>query len=210
MILARWCRTAAYNPRVDVPSAILTLFLIMDPLGNIPLFLAALATVRPERRRIVLMREIAIAYLVLLAAVLVGKYVLRFLGLEQETISIAGGIVLFLIALRMIFPGEGSVAGDTLEGEPFIVPLAVPLLAGPSALAAVLLLERSSPGHTAALVTAVTIAWALSGAILLSSTFFYRLLRERGLIAMERLMGMLLVMIAVQMFMNGVRAFLVR
>jgi multiple antibiotic resistance protein len=195
---------------VDVPSAILTLFLIMDPLGNIPLFLAALKPVRPERRRLVLVREIAIAYLVLVAAVLVGQHVLRVLGLEQETVSIGGGIVLFLIAVRMIFPGDGSIAGDTPEGEPFIVPLAVPFVAGPSAVAAVLLLERSAPGHTAALLAAVTIAWALSGVILLSSTFFYRLLRERGLIAVERLMGMLLVMIAVQMFMSGVRAFLVR
>ena len=182
----------------------------MDPLGNIPLFLAALKSVRPERRRLVLVREIAIAYLVLVAAVLVGQHVLRFLGLEQETVSIGGGIVLFLIAVRMIFPGEGSMAGDTPEGEPFIVPLAVPFVAGPSAVAAVLLLERSAPGHTAALLAAVTIAWALSGVILLSSTFFYRLLRERGLIAVERLMGMLLVMIAVQMFMNGVRDFLAR
>jgi MarC family membrane protein len=195
---------------VDVPSAILTLFLIMDPLGNIPLFLSALKTVRPERRRLVLVREISIAYLVLVAAVLVGQHVLRFLGLEQETVSIAGGIVLFLIAVRMIFPGEGSMVADTPEGEPFIVPLAVPFVAGPSAVAAVLLLERSAPGQTLALLTAVTIAWALSGAILLSSTFFYRLLRERGLIAVERLMGMLLVMIAVQMFMSGVRAFLAR
>jgi multiple antibiotic resistance protein len=110
----------------------------------------------------------------------------------------------------MIFPGDGSIAGDTPEGEPFIVPLAVPFVAGPSAVAAVLLLERSAPGHTAALLAAVTIAWALSAVILLSSTFFYRLLRERGLIAVERLMGMLLVMIAVQMFMSGVRSFLVR
>ena len=195
---------------MDVLSAIVTLFLIMDPLGNIPLFLTALKVVRPERRRIVLLREIAIAYLVLVACVLVGNHVLQFLGLDQETISIAGGIVLFLIALRMIFPGEGPVAGDSLEGEPFIVPLAVPLFAGPSALAAVLLLERSAPGHTAALLTAVTIAWALSGLILLASPFFYRLLRERGLVAVERLMGMLLVMIAVQMFMDGVRTFLAR
>jgi multiple antibiotic resistance protein len=195
---------------VDLVSAVVTLFLIMDPLGNIPMFLAALKPVRPERRRTVLLREIAIAYVVLLLCLFLGNYALRILGLEQETISIAGGIVLFLIALRMIFPVETVRAADALEGEPFIVPLAVPLFAGPSTLAALLLLERSSPGQTQWLVLAVTIAWALSGAILLSSTFFYRVLRDRGLIAMERLMGMLLVMIAVQMFMNGVRTFLAR
>lgn len=195
---------------VDIVSAVVTLFLIMDPLGNIPMFLAALKPVRAERRRLVLMREIAIAYIVLLACLFLGNYALKILGLEQETISIAGGIVLFLIAVRMIFPDEGARAHDAPEGEPFIVPLAVPLFAGPSTLAALLLLQRTSPDQTAWLLLAVTIAWAASGAILLSSTFFYRLLRDRGLIAMERLMGMLLVMIAVQMFMNGVRAFLAR
>jgi multiple antibiotic resistance protein len=195
---------------VDLVSAVVTLFLIMDPLGNIPMFLAALKPVRPERRRTVLLREIAIAYVVLLLCLFLGNYALRVLGLEQETISIAGGIVLFLIALRMIFPDDKVRAADALEGEPFIVPLAVPLFAGPSTLAALLLLERSSPGQTQWLLLAVTIAWALSGAILLSSTFFYRVLRDRGLIAMERLMGMLLVMIAVQMFMSGVRTFLAR
>ena len=194
---------------MDILSAVVTLFLIMDPLGNIPLFLSALKNVRPERRRVVLVREIVFAYLVLLVCLFLGSIALEVLGLEQESISIAGGIVLFLIALRMIFPAEGS-GGEAFEGEPFLVPLAVPLIAGPSTLAALLLLQRSSPGQTVPLLVALTIAWALSGAILLSSTFFYRVLRERGLMAMERLMGMLLVMVAVQMFMNGIRTFLAR
>ncbi|MGH9374179.1 MAG: YhgN family NAAT transporter [Vicinamibacterales bacterium] len=195
---------------MDILSAVVTLFLIMDPLGNIPLFLSALKTVSPERRRHVLMREIAFAYVVLLACVFLGNAALRLLGLEEETISVAGGIVLFLIALRMIFPGERTGGEEALDGEPFLVPLAVPLIAGPSTLAALLLLQRSAPGYTGSLVLALTMAWALSGAILMSSTFFYRLLGERGLIAMERLMGMLLVMIAVQMFLNGIKAFLAR
>lgn len=195
---------------MDILSAVVTLFLIMDPLGNIPPFLSVLKTVKPERRRRVLVREIAFAYLVLLACLFVGRIALQVLGLNEETISVAGGIVLFLIAMRMIFPGEGPGGGDRIEGEPFVVPLAVPLFAGPSTLAALLLLQRSSPGHTASLLLSMTIAWALSGAILLSSAFFYRVLRERGLIAMERLMGMLLVMIAVQMFLNGIKTFLAR
>jgi multiple antibiotic resistance protein len=196
---------------VDVLSAVVTLFLIMDPLGNIPMFLSILKTVPPARRRTVLVREIFFAYVVLLVFLFLGGYLLRFLHLEQETISIAGGIVLFLIALRMIFPGERSgFAADSLEGEPFVVPLAIPLLAGPSTLAALLLLKRAAPEQTLPLFTAVTIAWAICGGILLGSTFFYRLLRERGLVAMERLMGMLLVMVAVQMLMNGLDAFLSR
>ena len=194
---------------MDLFSAVVTLFLIMDPIGNIPLFLSVLKTVPAERRRIVLVRELVIAYLVLLSFMFLGSYALRFLGLEQETISIAGGIVLFLIALRMILPADVP-PGETLEGEPFVVPLAVPLIAGPSTLAALLLLQRTAPSQTVPLLLAVTIAWALSGVILLSSTFFYRVLRERGLIALERLMGMLLVMVAVQMLLNGIRAFLGR
>lgn len=195
---------------MDVFHAVVTLFLVMDPIGNVPLFLSVLRAVPAERRRRVLVREIGFAYLVLLAFLFAGRYVMQFLQLRQETISIAGGIVLFLIAIRMIFPGDRGLIGETIEGEPFLVPLAIPLLAGPSTLAALLLLERSAPGHTASLLLAVTAAWAICGAILLGSTFFYRVLRERGLMAMERLMGMLLVMVAVQMLMNGLDAFLAR
>jgi multiple antibiotic resistance protein len=194
---------------VDVSAAVITLLLIMDPVGNIPPFLSILKTVPVERRRIVLLREILLAYGVLLVFLFLGNYLLQFLQLEQETLSIAGGIVLFLIALRMIFPREGaSVVGDSLEGEPFLVPLAIPLFAGPSTLAALMLLQRSSPGATMSLLIAVTIAWVIGGTVLLSSTFFYRVLRERGLIAIERLMGMLLVMIAVQMLVNGLKTLL--
>ena len=195
---------------MDVFAAVVTLFLIMDPVGNIPPFLSILKTVPPARRRVVLLREIAFAYLVLLVFLFFGNYLLEFLKLDQETISISGGIVLFLIALRMIFPGDGGVMGEPIEGEPFVVPLAIPLLVGPSTLAALLLLRRTAPAETASLLIALTIAWALSGSILLASTFFYRVLRERGLMAVERLMGMLLVMVAVQMLMNGVRIFLNR
>src|SRR5262245_6279454 len=107
---------------MDVFAAVVTLFLIMDPLGNIPPFLSILKAVPPERRRRVLLREIAFAYIVLLVFLFLGDYVLQFLHLEQATIGISGGIVLFLIALRMIFPREGGVLGEAPEGEPFIVP----------------------------------------------------------------------------------------
>jgi multiple antibiotic resistance protein len=187
-------------------SAVVTLFLVMDPLGNVPLFLAALKTVPLERRRRVIIRELGIAFLVLAGFLLAGGRLMRFLGLEQTAISIAGGIVLFLIALRMIFPSDGARHDPALEGEPFIVPLAIPLIAGPSALATLLLL-RASIG-AADLLLALVIAWAISAAILVSSTLLYRILGERGLVALERLMGMLLVMVSVQMLMNGVRRFI--
>jgi multiple antibiotic resistance protein len=179
----------------------------MDPLGNVPIFLSVLKEVRPERRRRILIREVLFAYLVLLFFFFLGRYFLHLLGLQQETIGIAGGIVLFLIALRMIFPPETHSLAAAPEGEPFIVPLAIPLVVGPSTLAALLLL-RSGPNTTMELLLAVTIAWAVTGVVLLSSNLLYKLLRERGLIALERLMGMLLVMVAVQMFMTGVAKFL--
>ena len=183
----------------------ITLLLIMDPLGNIPPFLSALKGVERGRQRKVLLREILIAYVVMLTFLFAGKYVLRLLSLQEETISIAGGIVLFLIALRMIFP-KADGTHDALEGEPFIVPLAIPFIAGPSTLASLLLLQQSS--QTLPLFLALTLAWLVTAAILLSSTILYRLLREKGLIALERLMGMLLVMLAVQMFINGVAKFM--
>jgi multiple antibiotic resistance protein len=193
---------------VELLTPIVTLFLVMDPLGNVPLFLSVLRTVDPARRRAILMREVAIAYGVLVAFLFAGRYLMRFLGLEQSAIGIAGGIVLFLIALRMIFPSDSAMRHPSVEGEPFIVPLAIPLIAGPSALATVLLLQSSTPPPM--LFIALTVAWAITAAILLSSTFLYRVLRERGLIAVERLMGMLLVMVAVQMLLNGLKVVLNR
>ena len=191
-------------------SAVVTLFLVMDPLGNIPLFLSVLKTVPEARRRRVVLREVALAYVVLVLFLFAGNALLRFLGLEPEAVSIAGGIVLFLIALRMIFPAEAHAPADLPDGEPFLVPLAIPLVAGPSALATLLLIQQTAGFSTPWLLLALTIAWGISALILLSSTFMYRMLGVRGLIALERLMGMLLVMVAVQMLINGVEAFLAR
>jgi MarC family membrane protein len=189
---------------MDILTAALTLLLIMDPLGNIPVFMSVLHQLDPQRRHRVLIRELLISWAVLLVFLFLGQYLLQVLHLQQEAISIAGGIVLFLIALRMIFPPEGGIMGDLPEGEPLIVPLAVPLLAGPSTMATLLLLVRSEPGRLVDWLIALTVAWAITAAILLASTFIYRLLRQRGLIAMERLTGMLLVAVAVQMLLSGV------
>nr|WP_298716267.1 YhgN family NAAT transporter [uncultured Steroidobacter sp.] len=190
---------------MDILSAVITLWLIMDPLGNVPVFLAVLKRVSPERRRKVLVREVLIAYAVLMFFMLVGERALKLLQIKQETISIAGGIVLFLIALRMIFPAPGG--HEESDDEPLVVPLAIPLIAGPSTLAALLLL-RATAESTFQLWLATTIAWSATAAILIAAPFFYRALGERGLVAMERLMGMVLVMISVQMFLNGVATFL--
>ena len=193
---------------MDILSAVVTLFLIMDPLGNVPVFLAVLKRVDPARRRKILVREVLIAYAVLLFFLLVGDAALKLLQIQEETISIAGGIVLFLIALRMVFPQAGTF-GDESEGEPLVVPLAIPLIAGPSTLATLILLRADTPS-TLQLWVATTVAWLATAAILIAAPFFYRALGERGLAAMERLMGMVLVMISVQMFLNGVATFMAR
>jgi multiple antibiotic resistance protein len=189
---------------MDFASAVITLVLVMDPLGNVPLFLSVLTSVPPERRRRVLLRENAIAYVVLMLFLFTGGGLLRLLGLELESVGIAGGIVLFLIALRMVFPDDRR-SGPPLHGEPFIVPLAVPLIAGPSTIATLLLLDTATATTDGLLILAVTVAWAVSATILLSSTALYRVLGERGLLALERLMGMLLVIVAVQMLVDGLR-----
>ena len=191
-------------------SAGILLFLIMDPLGNIPLFLSLLKDVPPRRRRHVMVRELLIALGVLLAFLFGGQYILHLLQLKQESISIAGGIVLFLIGIKMVFPpADGSgIFGKAGGGEPFIVPMAIPGVAGPSAMAALLLLTNTQPGRTADWTVALLLAWLASALILLSATYLFRWLGESVLAALERLMGMLLIALSVQMFMAGVASFL--
>lgn len=188
-------------------SAAILLFLILDPLGNVPLFLSLLKTLPPRRRRIVLARELLIALGVLLVFLFGGQYLLAVMHLRQESVSIGGGIVLFLIGIRMIFPSREGMFGELPEGEPFIVPMAVPLVAGPSGMAAVMLLSNSSEGRMGDWVVALLLAWAGTAAILFSATTLYRWLGDRVLVAVERLMGMLLVALSVQMFLDGVQAY---
>jgi multiple antibiotic resistance protein len=193
---------------MDIFAAATLLFLVMDPLGNIPLFLSVLKQVPEKRRNLVLRRELLIAYIVLLMFLLLGPYILSFLQVSQEAIRIGGGIVLFLIALKMVFPQEGGLLGKTPDGEPFIVPLAIPLMAGPSSLAMIMLMRKSAEGQWFDLWLAVTAAWAVSAAILLASRRLYGVLGEKGLFAIERLMGMVLIIMAVQMLLEGTAQYL--
>ena len=191
-------------------SAGIMLFLIMDPLGNVPIFLSLLKDVPPKRRRHVIVRELLIALGVLLGFLIGGQGMLNLLQLKQESISIAGGIVLFLIGIRMVFPPAdgGGIFGKTVGGEPFIVPMAIPGVAGPSAMAALLLLTNTQPGRTTDWATALLLAWLATSIILLSSTYLFRWLGESVLSALERVMGMLLIAMSVQMFLGGVAAYL--
>lgn len=184
------------------------LFLIMDPLGNLPVFLSILRHIDPKRRRKVMMRELLFSLVIMMAFLFVGQQILNFLNLRQEAVSIAGGIILFLIAIKMIFPSEGGVTGLAAGEEPFLVPMAIPMIAGPSILASLLLLANQEPTRMVDWSLALLMAWGASAVILMFYEVFNKLLGERGLTAVERLMGMLLVMISVQMLLDGVHHYL--
>ena len=191
---------------MEIYSTFILLFLIMDPLGNLPVFMSILKGVPEERRTKVLIRELIISLVILIIFQFGGKYLLLSLHLKQESVSIAGAIILFIIAIRMIFPSGtgGGIMGSTPDGEPFIVPLAIPLIAGPSILATLILQSSQYPDNQLELTLAVLYAWALSAAILMMSNRIMKLLGGRGIFAIERLMGMILVMLSVQMFMQGI------
>jgi multiple antibiotic resistance protein len=190
---------------LDTYAAAVTLFLIMDPLGNIPLFLSILSQVPENRRRWVLVRELLIALGLMLIFLFSGPSLLKLLGLSTEAVSISGGIILMIIAIRMIFPSRGGPMGDEVDdSEPLIVPLATPMIAGPSILATLVLLAESQPERSVEWLYALLAAWGISAIILLSSQSFYRILGKRGLKAIERLMGMILISVSVQMLINGI------
>jgi multiple antibiotic resistance protein len=190
----------------DIAAAAATLFFVMDPLGNMPVFNAVLSRFSPQRRAQITARELVIALVILLVFLFAGTAVLEFLGLSQPSLSIAGGVLLFIIALKMIFPhAAGEVASE--KDEPFIVPLAMPMVAGPSTIAILLLLSSTEPERIWEWCTALVIAWAATTLLLTASPFLLRVLGDRGLRALERLMGMLLVLLATQMLLNGVREF---
>jgi multiple antibiotic resistance protein len=189
-------------------SAAVLLFFVMDPLGNVPLFLATLRAVDPARRSAIVRRELAIALAILLVFLFVGPSLLASLHVSRAALTASGGIVLLLIAVRMIFPTETRSMREEVTSEPFIFPLAVPYVAGPSVMATELLLMSQEPGRWPVWIAAVVLAWSASAVILYFSGGLQRLLGDRALTAMERLMGMLLVMVAVEMLLQGVAEYL--
>jgi multiple antibiotic resistance protein len=191
----------------SIYTATITMILVMDPLGNIPLFLSILKDIPPRRQTWIILRESLIAFIILSLFLFFGGNILHGLHITEPALNIAGGIILFIIALRMIFPHPDAAAPDTVAGEPFIVPLAVPLTAGPATLATVLLFASQQPDKMGSWFLALIIATVLFTLTLLCSRYLMRILRERGLIALERLMGMILTTVAVQMFLSGISAY---
>jgi len=188
-------------------SAALLLFLVIDPLGNIPMFMTTLKKVENSRQRKVVVRELIIALFVLVGFLFLGQYLLQLLHLSETALTTAGGIILLIIAIKMIFPSHHSGLQQDVEGEPFIVPLAIPYVAGPSAMATALLMMSREPERWLDWLLAVLIAWFASAVIIYFSSYFARFLGEKGLIAIERLMGMLLITVAVQMLLTGIAEF---
>ena len=190
-------------------SSVFMLTLVMDPLGNMPMFVSVLKGVPEERKRKIVARELVIALGIMMFFLLFGKYIVSFLSIDLTAMSVAGGIVLFLIALQMIFPSQHSNFADSPDGEPFIVPIAIPLIAGPSTLTTVLLFSLQDPGRLGMWTGVVGVAWLINAAILGGlAGHLSRLLGPRGLLAMEKLMGMILITISVQMVMTGLKKFL--
>ncbi|MDN3639387.1 YhgN family NAAT transporter [Simiduia curdlanivorans] len=191
----------------DIAPAAVTLFLIMDPLGNVPIFNAVLSRLDKKRRTPVLARELIIALVILLVFLFAGNAILAFLGLTQSSLNIAGGVLLFIISLRMIFPVSHDIGEAVEVDEPFIVPLAVPMIAGPSTIAVLLLLSSNQPDQILDWSVALLLAWGASSALLLASPLIMKVIGTKGSRALERLMGMILVILATQMLLNGIRDF---
>ena len=192
---------------VSFASAVVILVLVADPLGNIPVFVLLLQNVEPARRVRVIVRECAIAFAVLIVFMLFGSELLALLGLSDRSLNIAGGVILFLIALRMVFRQDDGIFGGLPEGEPFIVPLAIPSIAGPAAIATVVLLVSRAPHRTLEWSIAIAAAMAVSLLVLLFAERIARLVGARGLYAFERLMGLILAAVAVEMLLRGIEAF---
>lgn len=192
---------------MTILSIAFNLFILMDSIGNIPVFISILKEISPQRQRVIIFRELLFALALIILFNFLGDFLLKFLGISQDAVMIAGGIILFLIALKMIFPSKTNHMSEGEEiKEPFIVPLAVPLIAGPAVLASVMLYSRHEPVGT--MLLAIILAWAASTIILLSSSFLKTILGSRGIVACERLMGLLLTLIAVQMFLQGVSLYM--
>lgn len=181
----------------------------MDPLGNVPMFLTALRSVAPERRIKVISRELLIALGIQVLFLFAGRAMLGAVGVSQEALRVSGGVILLLIAVRMIFPSQDANLRENFAGEPFIVPLAVPYVAGPSLLASeILIVSSNPPGMIGWWLLALIVAWSCSAVVLLAAGWLQRFLGEKALTAVERLMGMVLVMISVEMLLTGIKQFL--
>lgn len=193
---------------IDIASSTILLLLIMDPLGNLPIFMSILKNLDIKRQKYILIRELTIALFIMILFLFAGEKILTYLNLKTATVSISGGIILFLISIKMIFPDQNSKNNFILNEEPFLVPLAIPLVAGPSLLATLMLLSHKYQNHISTILISLLVAWGLTSIILLLSGLFLKILGDKGINVLERLMGLILIMLATQMFLDGIRNYL--
>lgn len=192
---------------MNIFSATIMLILIMNPLGNIPVFLTTLKPVDPKRHTFIIIRECIIAFIFLVTFMFCGQYYLQGAQISEQALGVSGGIILFLIAIRMIFPEEKTKTERQPKHEPFIVPLAIPLTAGPGALTTVMLFASQHPEKRMLWLLAIFIASLVACIITLGARLLSNFFSERGLIALERLSGMMLTAMAVQMLLSGLDAY---
>jgi MarC family membrane protein len=189
-------------------SALVLLLLVLDPFGSLPIFISVMRGVDPARRTRVALREVSIAFGVLFAFMFGGQGFLTVMRLSERSLEVAGGVILLIIAVRMIFASGGEIyAADGGQREPFIFPLAVPLLAGPSAMATVLLLASRQPERLLDWMGALTVAMTVSGVVLLGADRIRKLLGSSMVSAIEKLMGLVLTAIAVEMILAGLKRY---
>jgi len=187
-------------------SAVIMIFLVLDPFGNIPFILALLKNFSDKEYKKIISRELIFAFIILLIFLLCGKYILHVLHLSEEALSIAGGVILFMISIKMIFSGSELIfEGNQDTREPFIVPIAIPSFAGPSAMTTVMLLMANYPDQWTEWLLALSIAFASAGIILYYSRILGHMLGKKGLSALDRLMGMILTTIAIEMLISGIK-----
>ena len=190
-------------------SAFILLLLVLDPFGSLPIFIPVMRTVPAERRRWVALREVTIAFAVLCLFMFFGEAFLRVMRLSERSLEVAGGVILLMVAIRMIFSQGGGVYGVPEGKEPLIFPLAVPLLAGPSAMATVLLLASRQPDRVVEWIVALAGAMAVSGLVLVGCDRIRRWLGDSVVSAFEKLMGLVLTAIAVEMILAGLKRYFV-
>lgn len=196
------------TPIKTLLSLSLSLFIVMNAFGNTSFFLSLLKGIPRKRQKQIVIRELLISLFIIILFNYIGVYLLRFLNVTQDIVQIAGGVILFLLSLKMLFPQEKEKQEADLKKitEPFIVPLAIPLVAGPAVLAAVMLYSPQVPNLI--MIGAISLSWFVTLVILLLSAHLSEWLGERGLVAIERLMGFVMVLIAIQMFLSGLKTFM--
>lgn len=190
-------------------SVVVVLFLMIDPIGNIGSYLTLMRDVPTTRRKLVLFRELGIALAVMLLFNYIGEHIFSLLGLSEITVSLASGVILFLVAIKILFGAKDNPRANLPSGEPFITPLAIPLIAGPALLATIMLYAHMEPSQPL-MLAAIFISSFLALLVFLFAPYLHRFLGNNGLIALEKLMGMILALMAVQRFAEGVQMFIAR